>query len=94
MLTLQLCQQKQKAGLEDCGGTLEWGDNVERMFETIIDKRDWKRENQESSSSDEEDEDPRNIQMEVDTTDRMFLLYKRRFLFYTIFKRNVVITIL
>jgi len=72
---LKLCQQKQKAGLEDCGSGLEWGDEGELTFQTVVDKRDWhsKQQHQDSSSSDEDDEEPRDMQMDVDTTDRMFL---------------------
>lgn len=71
-----MCQQKQKAGLEDCGSGLEWGDEGELTFQTVVDKRDWhsKQQHQDSSSSDEDDEDPRDVHMEVDTTDRTFLL--------------------
>lgn len=71
---LKLCQQKQKAGLEDCGGGVEWGDEGELTFQTVVDKRDWhsKQQHQDSSSSDEDDEDARDMHMEVDTTDRMF----------------------
>ncbi|XP_011636074.1 serine/threonine-protein phosphatase 6 regulatory subunit 3 isoform X2 [Pogonomyrmex barbatus] len=67
----KLCQQKQKAGLEDCGSGLEWGDEGELTFQTVVDKRDWhsKQQHQDSSSSDEDDEDPRDMHMEVDTTD-------------------------
>lgn len=67
----KLCQQKQKAGLEDCGGGIEWGDEGELTFQTVVDKRDWhsKQQHQDSSSSDEDDEDPRDMHMEVDTTD-------------------------
>ncbi|KAL6425582.1 hypothetical protein ACFW04_009614 [Cataglyphis niger] len=67
----KLCQQKQKAGLEDCGSGLEWGDEGELTFQTVVDKRDWhsKQQHQDSSSSDEDDEDPRDVHMEVDTTD-------------------------
>lgn len=74
MFCLKLCQQKQKAGLEDCGSGLEWGDEGELTFQTVVDKRDWhsKQQHQDSSSSDEDDEDPRDVHMEVDTTDRMF----------------------
>lgn len=70
---LKLCQQKQKAGLEDCGGGVEWGDEGELTFQTVVDKRDWhsKQQHQDSSSSDEDDEDVRDMHMEVDTTDRM-----------------------
>ncbi|XP_029171427.1 serine/threonine-protein phosphatase 6 regulatory subunit 3 isoform X2 [Nylanderia fulva] len=72
----KLCQQKQKAGLEDCGSGQEWGefcisDEGELTFQTVVDKRDWhsKQQHQDSSSSDEDDEDPRDVHMEVDTTD-------------------------
>ncbi|XP_011329157.1 serine/threonine-protein phosphatase 6 regulatory subunit 3 isoform X2 [Ooceraea biroi] len=67
----KLCQQKQKAGLEDCGSGLEWGDEGELTFQTVVDKRDWhsKQQHQDSSSSDEDDEDTRDIHMEVDATD-------------------------
>ncbi|XP_029664004.1 serine/threonine-protein phosphatase 6 regulatory subunit 3 isoform X2 [Formica exsecta] len=67
----KLCQQKQKAGLEDCGSGLEWGDEGELTFQTVVDKRDWhsKQQHQDSSSSDEDDEDPHDVHMEVDTTD-------------------------
>ncbi|XP_025163431.1 serine/threonine-protein phosphatase 6 regulatory subunit 3 isoform X4 [Harpegnathos saltator] len=67
----KLCQQKQKAGLEDCGGGVEWGDEGELTFQTVVDKRDWhsKQQHQDSSSSDEDDEDARDMHMEVDTTD-------------------------
>lgn len=73
---LKLCQQKQKGGLEDCGSGLEWGDEGELTFQTVVDKRDWhsKQQHQDSSSSDEDDEEPRDMHMEVDTTDRTFLL--------------------
>lgn len=75
IVCLKLCQQKQKAGLEDCGSGLEWGDEGELTFQTVVDKRDWhsKQQHQDSSSSDEDDEDPRDMHMEVDTTDRTFL---------------------
>ncbi|CAL1686532.1 unnamed protein product [Lasius platythorax] len=72
----KLCQQKQKAGLEDCGSGQEWGefcisDEGELTFQTVVDKRDWhsKQQHQDSSSSDEDDEDTRDVHMEVDTTD-------------------------
>ncbi|XP_014486158.1 PREDICTED: serine/threonine-protein phosphatase 6 regulatory subunit 3 isoform X2 [Dinoponera quadriceps] len=67
----KLCQQKQKAGLEDCGGGVEWGDEGELTFQTVVDKRDWhsKQQHQDSSSSDEDDEDTRDMHMEVDATD-------------------------
>ncbi|XP_011697032.1 PREDICTED: serine/threonine-protein phosphatase 6 regulatory subunit 3 isoform X4 [Wasmannia auropunctata] len=67
----KLCQQKQKAGLEDCGSGLEWGDEGELTFQTVVDKRDWhsKQQHQDSSSSDEDDEEPRDMHMEVDPTD-------------------------
>ncbi|KAL0133154.1 hypothetical protein PUN28_000723 [Cardiocondyla obscurior] len=69
----KLCQQKQKAGLEDCGSGLEWGDEGELTFQTVVDKRDWhsKQQHQDSSSSssDDDDEEPRDMHMEVDTTD-------------------------
>ena len=82
--SLKLCQQKQKAGLEDCGSGLEWGDEGELTFQTVVDKRDWhsKQQHQDSSSSDDSnssedssssEEEPRNMNMEVETTDRMFL---------------------
>lgn len=79
---LKLCQQKQKAGLEDCGSGLEWGDEGELTFQTVVDKRDWhsKQQHQDSSSSDEDDEEPRDMHMEVDTTDRMFLSVKISFI--------------
>lgn len=75
LATLKLCQQKQKAGLEDSGGGVEWGDEGELTFQTVVDKRDWhsKQVHLDSSSSDEDDEDPRDVHMEVDTTDRTFL---------------------
>lgn len=82
VMSLKLCQQKQKAGLEDCGGGIEWGDEGELTFQTVVDKRDWhsKQQHQDSSSSDEDDEDPRDMHMEVDTTDRTFFyLSKIRF---------------
>ncbi|XP_012539453.1 serine/threonine-protein phosphatase 6 regulatory subunit 3 isoform X1 [Monomorium pharaonis] len=70
----KLCQQKQKAGLEDCSSGLEWGDEGELTFQTVVDKRDWhsKQQHQDSSSSDEDDVDPRDMHMrdmEVDATD-------------------------
>lgn len=72
----KLCQQKQKAGLEDCASGQEWGefcisDEGDFTFQTVVDKRDWhsKQQHQDSSSSDEDDEDPRDVHMEVDTTD-------------------------
>ncbi|XP_011062031.1 PREDICTED: serine/threonine-protein phosphatase 6 regulatory subunit 3 isoform X4 [Acromyrmex echinatior] len=77
----KLCQQKQKAGLEDCGSGLEWGDEGELTFQTVVDKRDWhsKQQHQDSSSSDDSnssedssssEEEPRtNMNMEVETTD-------------------------
>lgn len=75
---LKLCQQKQKAGLEDGGSGLEWGDEGDLTFQTVVDKRDWhsKQQHQDSSSSeeDEDDEDGRDMHMEVDVTDRTFLL--------------------
>lgn len=76
---LKLCQQKQKAGLEDCGGGVEWGDEGELTFQTVVDKRDWhsKQQHQDSSSSDEDDDDARDMHMEVDTTDRTFSVFLR-----------------
>ncbi|XP_018357809.1 PREDICTED: serine/threonine-protein phosphatase 6 regulatory subunit 3 isoform X2 [Trachymyrmex cornetzi] len=76
----KLCQQKQKAGLEDCGSGLEWGDEGELTFQTVVDKRDWhsKQQHQDSSSSDDSnssedssssEEEPRNMNMEVETAD-------------------------
>lgn len=67
----KLCQQKQKAGLEDCGSGLEWGEDGELTFQTVVDKRDWhsKQQHQDSSSSDEDDEDPTDMHMEADTND-------------------------
>ncbi|XP_046827950.1 serine/threonine-protein phosphatase 6 regulatory subunit 3 isoform X1 [Vespa crabro] len=66
----KICQQKQKAGLEECGGGTEWGDEGDLTFQTVVDKRDWhSKQHHGSSSSDEDDEDPRDMQMEIDTSD-------------------------
>ncbi|XP_043286921.1 serine/threonine-protein phosphatase 6 regulatory subunit 3 isoform X2 [Venturia canescens] len=66
----KICQQKQKAGLDESGGAVEWGDEGELTFQTVIDKRDWplKQQHQDSNSSDE-DEDTREMNMEPDSTD-------------------------
>ncbi|KAG7211282.1 hypothetical protein KM043_010587 [Ampulex compressa] len=67
----RMCQQRQKAGLEDCGSGVEWGDEGELTFQTVVDKRDWpsKQQHNDSNSSDEDDDDPRDMHMEVDSTD-------------------------
>ncbi|XP_012286736.1 serine/threonine-protein phosphatase 6 regulatory subunit 3 isoform X2 [Orussus abietinus] len=62
----KVCQQKQKADLEEGGGGLEWGDDV--TFQTVIDKWPSKRVPYESSSSEDED-DPHDVHMEFDSTD-------------------------
>lgn len=70
----EMCQQKQRAGIEENnggdGGGGEWGDEGELTFQTVIDKRDWpsKQQHQDSSSSDD-DEDPHDLHMEVDSAD-------------------------
>ncbi|XP_074101639.1 phosphatase 6 regulatory subunit 1-like protein fmt isoform X2 [Cotesia typhae] len=64
----KICQQKQKAGLEEDG--LEWGDEGELTFQTVIDKRDWPfKQQQHDSISSDEDEDTKDIQMEIDSAD-------------------------
>ncbi|XP_043504075.1 serine/threonine-protein phosphatase 6 regulatory subunit 3 isoform X3 [Polistes fuscatus] len=66
----KICQQKQKAGLEECGGGAEWTDEGDLTFQTVVDKRDWhSKQHHGSSSSDEDDEDPRDMPMEIDTSD-------------------------
>ncbi|XP_014598395.1 PREDICTED: serine/threonine-protein phosphatase 6 regulatory subunit 3 isoform X1 [Polistes canadensis] len=66
----KICQQKQKAGLEECGGGAEWADEGDLTFQTVVDKRDWhSKQHHGSSSSDEDDEDPRDMPMEIDTSD-------------------------
>ncbi|KAK0177465.1 hypothetical protein PV328_001516 [Microctonus aethiopoides] len=65
----KICQQKQKAGLEE--GGIEWGDDGELTFQTVIDKRDWlfKQQQHDSISSDEdEDEDNKDLHMEIDSS--------------------------
>ncbi|XP_008553758.1 serine/threonine-protein phosphatase 6 regulatory subunit 3 isoform X1 [Microplitis demolitor] len=64
----KICQQKQKAGLEEDG--LEWGDEGELTFQTVIDKRDWPfKQQQHDSISSDEDEETKDIQMEIDSAD-------------------------
>nr|XP_003708528.1 PREDICTED: serine/threonine-protein phosphatase 6 regulatory subunit 3 isoform X1 [Megachile rotundata]XP_012152984.1 PREDICTED: serine/threonine-protein phosphatase 6 regulatory subunit 3 isoform X1 [Megachile rotundata] len=65
----KICQQKQKAGLEDCSAGVEWGDEGELTFQTVVDKRDWpsKQQHNDSNSSDEDEEDP-YMHMEIDFT--------------------------
>ncbi|KOX78430.1 Serine/threonine-protein phosphatase 6 regulatory subunit 3 [Melipona quadrifasciata] len=67
----KICQQKQKADLEDCNTGGEWGDEGELTFQTVVDKRDWptKQQHNDSNSSDEDDEDPRDMHMEIDSTE-------------------------
>lgn len=67
----KICQQKQKASLEESVGGTEWGDEGDLTFQTVVDKRDWhsKQQHHGSSSSDEDDEDPQDMQMEIDKTD-------------------------
>ncbi|XP_017753161.1 PREDICTED: serine/threonine-protein phosphatase 6 regulatory subunit 3 isoform X2 [Eufriesea mexicana] len=67
----KICQQKQKADLEDCNTGVEWGDEGELTFQTVVDKRDWptKQQHNDSNSSDEDDEDPRDMHMEIDSTE-------------------------
>ncbi|CAK9802611.1 Serine/threonine-protein phosphatase 6 regulatory subunit 3 [Anthophora plagiata] len=67
----KICQQKQKADLEDCNAGVEWGDEGELTFQTVVDKRDWptKQQHNDSNSSDEDDEDPRDMHMEIDSTE-------------------------
>ncbi|XP_076764338.1 phosphatase 6 regulatory subunit 1-like protein fmt [Xylocopa sonorina] len=64
----KICQQKQKADLEDCNSGVEWGDEGELTFQTVVDKRDWptKQQHNDSNSSDEDDDDPRDVHMEID----------------------------
>ncbi|XP_029047430.1 serine/threonine-protein phosphatase 6 regulatory subunit 3 isoform X2 [Osmia bicornis bicornis] len=66
----KICQQKQKAGLEDCSTGVEWGDEGELTFQTVVDKRDWptKQQHNDSNSSDEDEEDPDHMHMEIDLT--------------------------
>lgn len=54
----KICQEKQKAGLEDCSAGVEWGDEGELTFQTVVDKQDWpaKQPHNDSNSSDEDDE--------------------------------------
>lgn len=67
---IKICQQKQKADLEDCNAGVEWGDEGELTFQTVVDKRDWPTKQQhDSNSSDEDDEDPRDMHMEIDSTE-------------------------
>lgn len=80
---MQICQQKQKAGLEECGGGTEWGDEGDLTFQTVVDKRDWhSKQHHGSSSSDEDDEDPRDMQMEIDTSDGkiLFIIYSQEYI--------------
>ncbi|XP_012342045.1 serine/threonine-protein phosphatase 6 regulatory subunit 3 isoform X1 [Apis florea] len=67
----KICQQKQKADLEDCNTGVEWGDEGELTFQTVVDKRDWptKQQHNDSNSSDEDDEDQRDMHMEIDSTE-------------------------
>lgn len=68
-----MCQQKQKAGMEESGvGGNEWGDEGEMTFQTVVDKRDWpsKQQNHGSSSSDEDEDDQNYMNMDVDNTER------------------------
>lgn len=67
----KICQQKQKADLEDCNTVVEWGDEGELTFQTVVDKRDWptKQQHNDSNSSDEDDEDTRDMHMEIDSTE-------------------------
>ncbi|XP_024944223.1 serine/threonine-protein phosphatase 6 regulatory subunit 3 isoform X2 [Cephus cinctus] len=64
----QICQQKQRAGIEESSGTGEWNDDGELTFQTVIDKRDWptKQQHHDSNSSDEDEDDPHDLHMEVD----------------------------
>ncbi|XP_076248326.1 phosphatase 6 regulatory subunit 1-like protein fmt isoform X2 [Calliopsis andreniformis] len=53
----KICQEKQKAGLDDCSAGVEWGDEGELTFQTVVDKQDWpmKQQNNDSNSSDEDE---------------------------------------
>ncbi|XP_046411016.1 serine/threonine-protein phosphatase 6 regulatory subunit 3 isoform X1 [Neodiprion fabricii] len=68
----KVCEQKQKAGLDESCGVGEWGDEGDLTFQTVIDKRNWPskqlRQNSNSFSDDDEDE-PQDLHMEVDSTD-------------------------
>ena len=81
----QICQQKQKSSLDESGGTVEWGDEGDLTFQTVIDKRDWpsKQQHHDSNSSDEDEEtrdvnevndvsDVNDVSMEVDPNDRKY----------------------
>lgn len=64
----KICQQKQKSGLDE--GGIEWGDEGDLTFQTVIDKRDWPfKQQQNDSMSSDEDEETKNLHMEIDTTD-------------------------
>ncbi|XP_011313946.1 serine/threonine-protein phosphatase 6 regulatory subunit 3 isoform X2 [Fopius arisanus] len=64
----KICQQKQKSGLDE--GGVEWGDEGDMTFQTVIDKRDWpfKQQRHDSTSSDE-DEETKDLHMEIDSSD-------------------------
>ncbi|XP_063987263.1 serine/threonine-protein phosphatase 6 regulatory subunit 3 isoform X2 [Diachasmimorpha longicaudata] len=64
----KICQQKQKLGIEE--GGVEWGDEGEATFQTVIDKRGWPfNQKQPDSTSSESDEATRDLHMEVDSSD-------------------------
>lgn len=64
----KICQQKQKSGIDE--GGIEWGDEGELTFQTVIDKRDWPfKQQQNDSMSSDEDEETKDLHMEIDTTD-------------------------
>ncbi|XP_034947653.1 serine/threonine-protein phosphatase 6 regulatory subunit 3 [Chelonus insularis] len=63
----KICEQKQKAGLEDDG--IVWVDEGELTFQTVIDKRDWPFKQQHDSISSDEDEDTKEIHMDIDSED-------------------------
>ncbi|XP_015119641.1 serine/threonine-protein phosphatase 6 regulatory subunit 3 isoform X2 [Diachasma alloeum] len=64
----KICQQKQKSGIDE--GGIEWGDEGDMTFQTVIDKRDWPfKQQQHDSTSSDEDEETRDLHMEVDSSD-------------------------
>lgn len=68
----KVCEQKQKAGLDESCGVGEWGDEGELTFQTVIDKRNWPSKqlrHNSNSFSDDDDDEPQDLHMEVDSTD-------------------------
>ncbi|XP_012257302.2 serine/threonine-protein phosphatase 6 regulatory subunit 3 isoform X2 [Athalia rosae] len=68
----KVCDQKQKAGLDESSGLGEWGDEGELTFQTVIDKRNFSSKQLQrysNSFSDDDDDETQDLHMEVDSTE-------------------------